>query len=280
MVTQEFSVSPRLRLVLGDLTAVVRVRRGDPEAARVEVTGPPEYQDALTVEYDAVENRLEVREQPQLGVTVVGSGSVVVSGSSAVATGSVVSGSGGVTVVSSGGGRVVVNGVDVTDQVSDRTTGAAGDPPPSVTIIVPEGTDTGAERCRDLLLAGLRGRVRAVVEGAARLTVTEATGARLTVTGQSRATLQRSSGPASFAVSGQSSVEAGGEFGDVHVALSGQARLVGIGSFGQVTGEATGMARVDLRGSVAGHDVRTSGMARVTVGGGPAPTTAGDGWDF
>jgi hypothetical protein len=292
MTSHEFEVGPRLRLILSDVSLTVRVRRGSPGTAAVEVgeTGGGEGAggegaggDAhgLDVRYDAATNVLDLRQDPPAtgGVTVAAAGGSVVvgAGGSVTRTGSVVAaGSGGVTVVNSGG-RVVVNGVDVTEQVA----GAAPQPPPVVTVTVPQGTDIGAERCVDLTVAGVGGRLRAVVVGGAVLVATSTTAARLTVGGQSRAELRRSSGDIGLTVTGQARAHLEGDFGDVELELSGQARVEGSGSFGRVSGEATGMSRVDLHGPAAAQAVRTSGMAAVYVGGPPRGGAAtGDDWDF
>lgn len=301
MSNHEYAVESRLRLILADLSAQVRVRRGGPGTATVELTGGGElYAAALKVRYDPAENLLDLREDPPQGVvdvTVAGAGNIVVgargtvvsggraggtatvaAGGTVVSGGAVVSGSPGVTVVNTGG-RVVVNGVDVTDQVN----AAQPEPtePPVVTVVVPEGTDVGAERCLDLTLGGLRGRVRATTSGQGRLVVQEATAARLTVAGQSRAELHRSGGPVALTVSGQSRVRLDGSFDDVSLELSGQSAVTGSGSYGRVSGHAAGMSRVELFGPVAGETVRTSGMASVRVGGPPPGGAAtGDDWDF
>jgi hypothetical protein len=291
MSNHEYAVEPRLRLILADLSAQVRVRRAGPGTATVELTGGSEdYAAALKVRYDPAENLLDLREDPPQGrvdVTVAGAGNVVgdrgtvvsggrSGGTTTVATGgAVVSGAPGVTVVN----RVVVNGVDVTDQVN----AARPEPtePPVVTVVVPEGTDAGAERCLDLTLDGLRGRVRAMVSGQGRLVAREATAARLTVAGQSRAELHRSGGPVALTVSGQSRGRLDGSFDDVSLELSGQSAVTGSGSYGRVSGHAGGMSRVELFGPVAGETVRTSGMASVRVGGPPPGGAAtGDDWDF
>lgn len=302
-VRHEFTVEPGLRLVLADLSSVVRVRRGEPGAATVGLErGDERYGSAFRVRYDASENLLEVREDPPQGavnVTVAGGGVVVgpgaavvhgvrSRGTTTVATGgavaagatSVVGAGSGVSVVSSGG-RVVVNGVDVTEQVS----AGGGDPtaePPVVTVVVPEGTDVGADRCLDLTLTGLRGRVRAQTTDSGRLVAEEATGARLTAGGQSSAELRRSTGPVTLRASGQARVTLDGDFGDVGLELSGQAGVTGSGSYGEVTGHASGMSRVHLAGPATGGQVTTSGMASVRIGG-PAPAGSsgpGDDWNF
>lgn len=274
MATHEFVVGPRLRLILTDVSAAVRVSRGDADTTRVEVTGGEPYQKALAVRYDAGSNILELREErPRAAVTVVTAGSgVVVGGGSRVVTSDGVVSSGDATVVSTAG-RVVVNGVDVTEQV----TGRAPEPPPVVTVVVPEGTDTGADRVLDLTVSGLRGRLRAEVSGRGRLSATEVAGARLTVTGQSRAALRRSEGSLGLTVAGQSRAAVDGRFGDVHLDVSGQARVTGDGSYGQVRGQASGMSRVELSGPVAGQSVRCTDLARVQVGG---PARPFDDWDF
>ena len=291
MSDHDFVVEPRLRLILTDVSAVVRVRRGAPGAATVTLAGGgEEYAAALRIRFDAAENVLDVREAPPQGVvtvTVAGSGVVVGAGNvvSGGGSGNVVAGP-GATVVSSAG-RIVVNGVDVTDQVDPARRGSAEASaqkpvePPVVTVVVPEGTDVGAERCGDLTLDRIRGRVRATVAGQSRLVAREACAARLTVAGVSRAELRRSGGPVALTVAGQSQVRLDGSFGDVGLELSGQASVVGSGSFGRVTGHAAGMARVDLSGSVEDEAVRTSGMASVRVGGPPSSGSAtGDDWDF
>lgn len=304
MTTHEFAVEPRLRLILTDVSAVVRVRRGEPGAASVDVSGAEAYADTLEITYDAATNVLDVREEPPVDVVTVagggvvigagptvvhnvrtrgrttvatGSGSVVSGGSvGSVVTGGGVVGGAGVTVVNAGG-RIVVNGVDVTEQVAAQRP----EPPPVVTVVVPHGTDIGAERCLDLTSAEVGGRVRARVAGQGRLSASGVTAARLTVTGQSEAALHRSGGSLGLTVTGQSQVRLDGAFDDVDLEVTGQSRVVGGGSFGQVSGKATGMARVELSGSAAGQSVTTSGMAKVRIGGSaPGGAAAGDDWDF
>jgi hypothetical protein len=272
--TETIEVPPGTKLHMSGLTATTRVKRGTDSTIKVTITGPKEWRD--TVEVNHSRGKVEVTEPNNGGsnVTIRGGG-VVISGDS---RGAIVTGSGnvmtsmfgrvsGATVVS-GSGRVVVNGVDVTDVVNERSGRTRyDDTPRRIDIEVPAQTDIGAHSCQAVHTDGIGGKVRGHLSGQGVLSAQAVSGLKLHISGQSRATVTDADGDADVDLAGQSTVAISGAFAEVYLDVSGQSSVTVSGSASRVSGSASGMSTVTVTGPVESERIDTSGMSTATVNG-------------
>lgn len=285
---ETFHTGPRLRLALANLTAPVAALAGDAAyTARVDITGDVDWRDAVNVAYDPAGNRLTVSEAPgrwgHHGGVTVSDGSVVINSGIVIGNGTTQVNTfraGGASTVIHGmvGGRVVVNGVDITDTVN-QTRPPVG-PDRAITITVPTGTDTGIDDCHLVRLDGIQGRLRVDLDGTGEVHASDATGVRLQLAGQATATVTRSTGPVSVKALGQATARLDGDYGDVDLILTGQASVTGHGTYGHVGGQAMGQCTVDLKGQAAGQSVRQVGQCTVRIQGATRPATSRSDWGF
>lgn len=280
---ETFQAQTGLRLGLHNLTSAVRVAPAEDGSAtaRVEIRGDRGYRDSVTVTYDQRNNRLAVREPAGVsrgGVSVIG-GNVVVGGSIFGARGNVLV-SGGGRSVSISGGRVVIDGKDVTSLVGNGGGEPVDTSARSITIVVPTGTDTGIDDCAEADLADLGGRVRASLTGEGTLRARGAAGAKLDLSGASRVAIEQSTGELDIALSGASQVTLSGDFGDVDLDISGASEVNGTGAFGHVSGDISGASAVRIS-QASGNSVRSSGASSVYIDSPVGRRSGGHGcWDF
>jgi hypothetical protein len=286
--TETVTIQPDTPVRLSGLSAPVTVIPGSPGEITITIKGDTDYQKAVTVTHGRAVEIVE-KDGGSNSITVNG-GSVIIGGDN---SGVVIGSSGTVmtntfgrgsyrTVVSGNvGGRVIVNGVDVTDVVNERRATTPPSPNRAVTITIPPGTDIAIERCAKTNISGIKGRIRASIRSQSSLTVDDATGLRAKISGQSTVSV-RGTGPADLDVSGQSTVRLRGDFQDVELDISGQSTVSGSGTFRTVTGEASGMSRVDFSGAAETTNVTTFGMSTATLNGRPMTTArrARTDWDF
>jgi hypothetical protein len=250
-VPQRFRVGPGTRLRLLDLPGEAQVSRGPAGVITVAVRGEDQAREQIRV------------EQADGVVQVSGprSGGIVIGG--------VTIGNGGSynfgTVIGSAGGRVIVNGVDVTSLVNGGPGGAVE--PARVEVVVPAGTPVEVEDCVRTQVHDVAGPVRVDLSGQRAFAVRGATRARVDLSGQSAARLLAGRGDVDVDVSGQSRAEIDGDHDELQVDVSGQSSVQARGRYGRVAGRATGMSTVTVAGQVSGHHLRTSGMSSATVNG-------------
>jgi hypothetical protein len=241
-----------LRLV--DLPGEARVTCGGSGEIAVRVLGPDKARDQIRVEQSGGAVQVSGPRSGNVvinGVTFGGGGSYNVS-----------------TVIGSVGGRVIVNGVDVTDTVNGGGAGAGGRVEPAqVEVFVPAGTPVEVDDCARTQVYDVAGPVRVDLSGQRAFAARGAVEARVGLSGQCVVRLLGGSGPVDVDVSGQCRAEVDGDHAELQVNVSGQSSVQAAGRYGRVGGRASGMSTVAVTGQVAGHHLRTSGMATATVNG-------------
>jgi hypothetical protein len=280
--TRGFEVGQQPVLSLDHVSARITTQTGPANQITVDVEGSQRYIDSLTIEQDG--DVVSIREAEGAGgdgITVVstgrGQGGVVVTGRGGIVAGNI-SGS-----VITGGGRVVVNGVDVTKLAREGGGSIENEPEPTITVTVPAGTNTLIERNTDVTLQH-GGRVQGTVGGQGRLDARIVVSARLTISGQSTANVRLAEGTLTATVSDQSILRFTGRGTDVHLTVSGQSILRGDGVYESITGPVSGQSDVRITGQIGTDSLTTTGQSNATVNGRPsgyrpAPRRTGA-WDF
>jgi hypothetical protein len=264
--TQSFEVESGTRLWLLDLPGEVHVRPAPAGEVTVTVYGTAAAREQVDVRQ--VGGAVEVRGTRPAGVVI---GGVHLSGDNvhAVVTGGSMrfdglTFTGGVIA----GGRVVVNGVDVTDTLTGGVrSGGRAVRAARVEVLVPAATMVEIEGCARTEVRDVAGPVRADLARQDVLGVHGATGARVSASGQASARLIAGTGDVTVDGSGQARVRVEGHHGDLDAQVSGQATVDAHGMFWRVTGRASGLALIAVTGQVGSHRLRTSGMATATVNG-------------
>lgn len=266
-----FEVGPQAVLSLTALTARVTTNPGPAGRITVTIEGSRRYLDSVTITQDGDTVSLVESGDGRVGdVTVISTGhgrrSVTVTSGDVVIAGS----------------RIVVGGVDVSGRAGH--TGGVVEPEPVITITVPDGTNTHAERCRRVDLRHGGGRLIATVAGQGLLVAPHLLGARLTVRGQSTVGIGLAGGTLTGTVSGQSTLTLSGHATSVHLTVSGQSTVTGNGTFEDVTGTVSGQSTTNVSGQIGADSLASSGQSTALVNGRPSgsrptPPRRG-GWDF
>jgi hypothetical protein len=246
---RRFRVGPGTRLRLSDLPGPAQVSRGGAGEVTVRVLGA----DQVRV------------EQTGGAVEVSGPRS---SGGNVVTNGVTIGGGGGHnfgTVIGNVGGRVVVDGVDVTEAVRAGGRGAGGGAgqvePARVEVTVPAGTPVEVDDCARTQVYDVSGPVQVD------LTARGATEARVDLSGQCVVRLLGGTGHIGVDVSGQCRTEVDGDHDELQADISGQSSVQATGRYGHVRGRVSGMSTVAVTGQVGSHRLRTDGMSTATVNG-------------
>lgn len=263
--TLTYPVTPRSILDLHDIGApvIVTASKGA-NGITVAATGPEAFLELVKTRALTTGGNPTVRVTApggRGGVNVTGSGSVTVIGggwgNSGIVIGSGtqhnVSASGGQIVFGhSGGGRIVVNGVDVTDAVNNRSAAEPQGPAPKIEITVPEGIRIRVAQCAHATVYGLRTPMQAKVTGQDKLHVRDAEGLHLTVSGQATARATGITGQVILDVSGQAHARVdGADITDVEAHATGQAKITLDGRATTVTGSVAGQAGISIEADVA-----------------------------
>jgi hypothetical protein len=263
--TQSFEVESGTRLWLLDLPGEVHVRPAPTESAesagsRVTVTVYGTAAAREQVDVRAVGGAVEVRGTRPAGVVIGGMQGVVTGGSMSF-TG--LTFTGGVIA----GGRVVVDGVDVTDILTGGARSGRAVRAARVEVLVPAATMVVVEGCARTEVRDVVGSVRASLAGQDALGVHGATDARVTASGQADVRLIAGIGDVSVAASGMARVRVEGSHGDLDAQASGQATLDAHGMFWRVVGRASGLALIAVTGQVGSRRLHATEMATATVNG-------------
>lgn len=285
MIERSFEVGQQPVLSLDHVSADVTTRTGPANKIAVKVEGSQRYIDSLTIRQQS-DGTVLISEPEGAGgdgITVVSTGrgrqsNVFVSGRGGVVAGNI---SG--TVIT-GGGKVVVNGVDVTKLAREAAGAVEDEPDPVITVTVPMGTNVATERSARVAIEHVGGRVQGTVGGQGWLGATSVVSARLTVSGQSKARVRVDGGTLDVTVSGQSSLRFLGRGTDARLTVSGQSSVNGDGTFESISGPISGQSSVTFVGQVDSDSLTTSGQSEATVNGRPsghrpAPRSSGH-WDF
>lgn len=281
---RSFEVGSEPVLSLTRVSAQVTTQSGPVNAITVEVEGSQRYIDGLTIEQ--VGNTVMITEPEGFGdhgTTVIsnGGGTTVISGGRGGV--SVIGGTIRGSIITSGSGKVIIDGVDVTKLA--REAGGEPEPEPVIVVNVPDGTNVQAERVNDLTLHHRGGRLVADVRGEGALDAPHVISARLVVRGESSASVGVMGGTLAAEVGGQSSLIFGGTGSTVHLSVSGQSSVNGNGDFTSVTGPVSGQSSVNISGNIRSDSLNASGQSTVLVNGhrsgyAPAAPRHGGGWNF
>lgn len=276
--TRTFPASPGTGLWLRDLPGTVRVLPADTDRAAdtitVTVTGTEAARDEVTV--TARPGMVTVSGPAPTALTTVTTlrgGSISIQQSADVigpgqsVIGAHITGSGNVVIGGAVGGRVIVNGVDVTDHVTGRDPGTVPHEPAEVTVTVPTGTAVTVRDCQHTTVTDVAGLVDVEVCGEREFTAHGATEAEVQLSGQCTARLLEGTGEITVDASGQCRTEVHGHHERLRVDLAGQSSVVGSGAFARVTGGLSGMSSADLTGDIGRTSVHTRGMSRMLVNG-------------
>ncbi len=261
-----FNVGDGLTLTLQDLWASVEVRKGQIGKATVNLSGDDKLLEQVEVTQSSPDQLLiKGSGEDGGGLTVINSrgGSISVGnirGSGIVIGGSVV----GRTIVS-GGDLVVVNGKVVSG--GNKVTVIEGGEMPTITIVVPAGTNIEAYDVQSVNSRGLGGKLDVSLSGQGEATVDYVNGMKVRCSGQSHANITGAAGNIKASCSGQSNVSVvGSKLGDVEAEASGQSSVTVNGSCEDCDVDASGMSHVTVTHATGKVHKHSSGMSHVSVG--------------
>lgn len=201
----------------------------------------------------------------QTGINVTGSGNVTVIGNGTTQHNVFASGN---TVIygHSGGGRIIVNGVDVTDTVNTGTVNVKG-PAPKIRITVPLRTRIRVTECTDVTVEDTASPIQAVISGQDTACFYGAEDLHLTASGQAVVVATRTSGQVSMTASGQAVVRLRGELTHVNMFAADQAKITVDGRAQTLTGSVSGQAKINVEADIdapTGPIIDVTGQATAT----------------
>lgn len=251
----DFTLTDKSRLSI-DTACAVTIAPSTNNTAQIVINGTSEDAKKFTIRQQG--DTIDVTETDDAcknsqSVISINNGGVVISGSVTNST------------IVSNGGRVFING----KEVSPNDGAGKNAPQPRVEIKIPANLDVSAK------LAGASSLVSTVPHKVASLNMSGATKASLSAesldifaAGMSKVTATQSGGDLRLTLAGQSNVEASGRFRDVSVILSGMGRITTSGGVtGNYTADASGMGNISHRGQIAGRvRQRSNGMAVINLG--------------
>ncbi len=268
-----------LTLELDGLHADVKLRAGESHVRMTVGPDPSEALDDLTIEYGAATKTLSLR-QPPLHFT---SGGGISISSSSVRIGSFTR-----TVATAG--RIVVNGVDLTDVVRERQGGGSADRA-AVEIEVPKGTHLTAAHVAGRIQAdgldgqlnlnadmefpvsvtGVRENAILTLTGAADVSLDDVTGTlRATTVGSGDLTLRNVDlESASLIATGSGNREIRGHIANMVLTTSGSGDTLLVGQLGSLGGRTIGAGDVSIEGGlgdgISPRSLVSLGSGRVTI---------------
>lgn len=261
MTADTYPATSHTILDLHDIGAAVTVTASsNATEITVDATGPATFTDAVKIHTTATEPPVISVTAPgtQTGINVTGSGNVTVIGT----TQHNVFASGNTVIYGhSGGGRIIVNGVDVTDTVNIKG------PAPKIRITVPLRTRIRVTECTDVTVEDTASPIQAVVSGQDTACFYGAEDLHLTASGQAVVVATRTSGQVSMTASGQAVVRLRGELTHVNMFAAGQAKITVDGRAQTLTGSASGQAKINVEADIdapTGPIIDVTGQATAT----------------